>query len=133
MRRLAAAIALAFLAAAVPPAYADPEETDPDASKRDEDYAAGKKAVEEKDWARALERFKRADNDTLIYEFTITDPTVWTKPWTVSIPMTRSDEPLYEYACHEGNYAMRNILAGARAAEKAGHAAAKTGSERNQR
>ncbi len=61
MRKLAAAIALAFLAAAVLPAYADPEETDPDASKRDEDYAAGKKAVEEKDWARALERFKRAE------------------------------------------------------------------------
>ncbi len=80
-----------------------------------------------------IERFKRADGDTLVYEFTITDPTVWTKPWTVSIPMTRSDEPLYEYACHEGNYAMRNILSGARAAEKAGHAAAKTGSERNQR
>jgi tetratricopeptide (TPR) repeat protein len=61
MRKLAAVIALAFLAAAVPPVYADPEETDPDASRRDEDYAAGKKAVEEKDWARALERFKRAE------------------------------------------------------------------------
>ena len=61
MKRLAAAIALALLAAAAPPAYADPEETDPDASKRDADYAAGKKAVEEKDWARAVERFKRAE------------------------------------------------------------------------
>jgi hypothetical protein len=80
-----------------------------------------------------IERFKRADSDTLIYEFTITDPTVWTKPWTVSLPMTRSDEPLYEYACHEGNYGMRNILSGARAAEKAGDAAAKIGSEGNRR
>ena len=61
MKRLAAAIALALLAAAAPPAYADPEETDPDASTRDADYAAGKKAVEEKDWARAVERFKRAE------------------------------------------------------------------------
>ena len=66
-----------------------------------------------------IERFKRADSNTLIYEFTITDPTVWTKPWTVSLPMTRSDLPLYEYACHEGNHDMSNILSGARALEKA--------------
>src|SRR5712692_1980206 len=80
-----------------------------------------------------IERFKRADSDTLIYGFTITDPTVWTKPWTVSLPMTRSDQHLYEYACHEGNYDMRNILSGARALEKAGDAAVKTGSARNPR
>ena len=61
MRTLAAAIALVVLAAMAPGARADPEETDPDASKRDEDYAAGKKYMEEKDWARALERFKRAE------------------------------------------------------------------------
>ena len=80
-----------------------------------------------------IERFKRADSDTLIYEFTITDPTVWTKPWTVSLPMTRSDQRIYEYACHEGNYDMGTILSGARAVEKAGDAAVKTGSERNPR
>jgi hypothetical protein len=80
-----------------------------------------------------IERFKLADSDTLIYEFTITDPTVWTKPWTVTLPMTRSDQHLYEYACHEGNYDMRNILSGARALEKAGDAGAKTGSAGNQR
>jgi len=61
-----------------------------------------------------VERFKRVDRDTLIYEWTITDPTVWTKPWTVSIPMTRSDQRLYEYACHEGNHDMGNILAAER-------------------
>jgi Flp pilus assembly protein TadD len=61
MKKLAAAIALAFLATITLPAYADPEETDPDASKRDADYAAGKQAVEAKDWARALESFKRAE------------------------------------------------------------------------
>ena len=61
-----------------------------------------------------VERFKRVDPDTLIYEWTITDPTVWTKPWTVSIPMARSDQRLYEYACHEGNHDMGNILAGER-------------------
>ena len=80
-----------------------------------------------------IERFKRADSDTLIYEFTITDPTVWTKPWTVSLPMTRSDQHLYEYACHEGNHDMSNILSGARALEKAGDAGVKTGSDGNPR
>jgi hypothetical protein len=80
-----------------------------------------------------IERFKLADSDTLIYEFTITDPTVWTKPWTVSLPMTRSDQHLYEYACHEGNLDMRNILSGSRALEEPGGAAVKTGSAGNPR
>lgn len=80
-----------------------------------------------------IERFTRMDSDTLIYEFTITDPTVWTKPWTVSLPMTRTDQRMYEYACHEGNHDMGNILAAERAVEKAGAAAVKTGSEGNPR
>jgi hypothetical protein len=80
-----------------------------------------------------IERFKRADRDTLIYEFTITDPTVWTTPWTVSLPMTRSDLSIYEYACHEGNHDMRFILSGARALEKAGDVPVKPGSEPNPR
>jgi hypothetical protein len=66
-----------------------------------------------------IERFTRVDQDTLLYEFTVDDPTMWTRPWTALIPMTRSDQPVYEYACHEANYAMAGILAGARAAEKA--------------
>jgi hypothetical protein len=66
------------------------------------------------------ERFKRLDNDTLIYEFTIDDPTIWTKPWTASIPMTRSEQHVYEYACHEGNYDMSHILSITRALEKQG-------------
>jgi hypothetical protein len=53
-----------------------------------------------------------------MYEFTIDDPSVWTRPFTVVVPMRMSDQPIYEYACHEGNYAMSSILAGARAAEK---------------
>ena len=65
-----------------------------------------------------VERFTRIDADTLEYEFTVTDPDVWTRPWTVSIPMRRTDAPLYEYACHEGNYSLPNMLAGERAAEK---------------
>jgi hypothetical protein len=66
-----------------------------------------------------VERFTRVDNDTLMYEFTVNDPTVWTKPWTAQIAMARNSEPMYEYACHEGNYGMYNMLAGARAAEQA--------------
>lgn len=66
-----------------------------------------------------VERFTRVDANTLLYEFTVDDPTMWTRPWTAVVPMTKSDEPIYEYACHEGNYAMSGILAGARAAEKA--------------
>jgi hypothetical protein len=67
----------------------------------------------------AVERFKRVSPDLIDYQYTITDPTVYTRPFTVAIPMPRRDDKLYEYACHEGNYAMIGILAGARAAEKA--------------
>lgn len=62
---------------------------------------------------RLVERFRRVDADTLQYEFTIDDASTWTKPWTARIPMQRSDEPVYEYACHEGNHGLYNILAGA--------------------
>jgi hypothetical protein len=73
------------------------------------------------------ERFTRLDNDRMYYEFTINDPTVWAKPWTARIPLTRKDTRLYEYACHEGNYDFGFILAGQRKLDK--EAAAKTGSE----
>ena len=56
--------------------------------------------------------------DTILYEFTVDDPTAFTKPWTAQIPLTRTKGPIFEYACHEGNYAMTDMLAGARAAEK---------------
>ena len=68
---------------------------------------------------RLVERFTRVDRDTLLYEFTVDDPATWVRPWTVQLPMTRSDDPIYEYACHEGNYSMPNMLKGARAAEQA--------------
>jgi hypothetical protein len=67
------------------------------------------------------ERFTMLDNDTLQYTATIDDPGTWTQPWTLSLPWKR--EPVYgmfEYACHEGNYAMRNILSASRAAEAGG-------------
>ena len=61
-----------------------------------------------------VERFTRVDNDTLRYEFTVDDPETWTKKWSASIPMTRSDELMFEYACHEANYALEGVLKGAR-------------------
>jgi len=76
-----------------------------------------------------VERFTRTDADTLLYEFTVEDPTMWTRPWTAVVPMRKSEDLVYEYACHEGNYAMASILAGARAAEKAAEEAAKKGSK----
>ena len=69
------------------------------------------------------ERFTRVSPSTLMYEVTVDDPTVWTRPWTYQIPMQRSDQPMYEYACHEGNYGLYNILAGAREKEQEEEAA----------
>jgi len=66
-----------------------------------------------------IERLTRVDEDTLNYEFTINDPTAFTKPWTASYPLTKSRDQIFEYACHEGNYSMPTILRGARAQEKA--------------
>ena len=73
---------------------------------------------------RLTERFTRVSPQTLTYEATIDDPTVWTTSWTYQIPMQRNDQPMYEYACHEGNYGLYNMLAGAREAEKAAETAA---------
>ena len=64
------------------------------------------------------ERFTRIAADTLLYEFTMDDPTAFTKPWKGEIPMIASSGPLYEHACHEGNYGLTGILGGARAEEK---------------
>ena len=64
------------------------------------------------------ERFTRQDDDTLRYEFTVDDPSTWTKRWSASIPMTKSQERMFEYACHEANYALEGVLKGARYQEK---------------
>ena len=61
-----------------------------------------------------VERFSRVDANTVIYEFTIDDQNNYTRPWTAVIPFRRTDGPIYEYACHEGNYGLTGILAGAR-------------------
>jgi hypothetical protein len=66
-----------------------------------------------------VERFTRQDADTIGYQFTMDDPTVWTRPWTAAFPLHHTDEPMYEYACHEGNFmSMEGLLRAARVAER---------------
>ena len=65
-----------------------------------------------------IERFTRRGPDTLDYEFTVTDPKTWTRPWSGSLPMARAAGPVFEYACHEGNYGLLNMLAGSRAQDE---------------
>jgi hypothetical protein len=74
---------------------------------------------------RLIERFTRTGADTIDYRFTVTDPATFTKPWTATIPMATLQAPIFEYACHEGNYALPNVLRGARQQEKAAAATAK--------
>ena len=76
---------------------------------------------------RLVERFTRVDAETLRYEFTMADPEMFAKPWTAAIPLTTNQAargvatgPLFEYACHEGNYGLANVLAGARALDRTG-------------
>ncbi|MYD87009.1 MAG: hypothetical protein F4Y14_13010 [Acidobacteria bacterium] len=77
---------------------------------------------------RVVERFTLVGADSLRYEFTLEDPDTWTRPWTAVVPMKRTPGPLFEYACHEGNYSMAGILGGARAEERAAAQAESTGS-----
>ena len=67
-----------------------------------------------------VERLTRLDPDTVAYEYTVTDPTVYTAPYTVMMPLRRTDGPIFEYACHEGNIGLHGILAGARNLERLG-------------
>jgi hypothetical protein len=83
---------------------------------------------------KLTERFTRVSEDFINWELTLNDPSTWTKPWTFMIRLKRAEQPIYEYACHEGNYAMVGILAGARAEEakaaaKPAAAATKTGTK----
>ena len=65
-----------------------------------------------------VERLTRVDDGTLLYEYTVDDPATFERPWSVAMPMKMSADPMFEYACHEGNYGMEGILAGARADER---------------
>jgi hypothetical protein len=68
---------------------------------------------------KVIERFKRVDANTILYRATIDDPTAYAKPWTLEYPFIATAGPVYEYACHEGNYSMPDILGGARKQESA--------------
>lgn len=77
------------------------------------------KGVPVTDDLHVVERFTRISQDTIIWEATVTDPEIYTEPFTISMPLTRDPEyVIYEYACHEGNYAIPNILSAGRAAER---------------
>ena len=67
---------------------------------------------------RLTERFTRVAEDTIRYQFTVDDPSTWTRPWSAEVPWAKTVGPLFEHACHEGNYGLHNILAGARVEEK---------------
>ena len=67
---------------------------------------------------RLVERFTRLDADRLLYEYTVDDAASFARPWSVRVVMQRSDSPLFEYACHEGNYGMENLLVSARARDR---------------
>ena len=77
---------------------------------------------------RLIERFTRVAADKVMWAVTVDDPKTWTRPWTFAVPLTMDDdEPIFEYACHEGNYGLRNILSAARAEEKIAEEDAKNG------
>ena len=78
--------------------------------------AGGGKRPDEK--MRVIERFTRTAPDILLYQFTVDDPATYAKPWSGEIPMRSTKWPIYEYGCHEANYAMVNILSGARTEER---------------
>ena len=77
------------------------------------------------DAVRVVERFTRISHDTLDYEFTVEDPNTWTRPWSGSLPMALAEGPMFEFACHEGNYGMTNMLTGSRADEETAAAASR--------
>ena len=74
---------------------------------------------------RLVERITRLDAENLMYEYTVDDPTIWTSTWTAQHPMKLNPEPLYEFACHEGNYGLYGIMAGSRAQEAEAEAASR--------
>jgi hypothetical protein len=76
------------------------------------------------DNARVTERFTRTGDSTILYQFTVDDPKTWTQPWSGEYPLTKIEGPMFEYACHEGNYGLANNLSGARAEERAAAKAA---------
>ena len=83
-------------------------------------YVANATRVGATDKLHTIEKFRRVADDTLEYYVTFDDPTVWSRPWTLMIPLKQTGEGMFEYACHEGNYGLPAILRGAREQEKLG-------------
>jgi hypothetical protein len=78
------------------------------------------KGIAQSERMHVVERFTRADHDTILYEATVEDPQIYTTPWKVALPLNRADDyQINDYACHEGNYGLRNSLSGARVSEGA--------------
>jgi hypothetical protein len=71
---------------------------------------------------KVIERLTRVADDTIEYRFTVEDPSMWTRPWSAESALTRTTGPLFEHACHEGNYGLYNTLVGARLEERAARA-----------
>jgi hypothetical protein len=86
--------------------------------------SVGRQDIYTSDALHVIERFTRSDADTIVYRFTVDDPDTWTKPWSGELLMKKTTGPIYEYACHEGNYGLVNMLTTARATEKANEGAA---------
>ncbi len=85
---------------------------------------AGRPTLTSSEHQSLIERFTRVDAETLLYEYTVTDPATWAESWTAQVTMNKSQDLLYEFACHEGNYSMQVRLAGARATEREAAASA---------
>ena len=81
--------------------------------------------------AKIIERFTRKSKDLILYEFTVEDPVTFKQPWRAEMPMRAAKGPIYEYACHEGNYSLPNILGGARVQERAAEPAPRPGAQPN--
>ena len=90
----------------------------------------GRPALSSGEHLSLIERFTRVDAETLIYEYTVTDPATWVRPWSAQVPMKKNQDQIYEFACHEGNYSMPVRLAGARAMEREAAAKAATSASR---
>ena len=82
---------------------------------------------------KVTERFTRVADDAIDYKFTVEDPTTWDKAWTAEVPLAKTEGPIFEFACHETNYGIANILAGARAEEKTEGRAGEEGVELDMR
>jgi hypothetical protein len=81
-----------------------------------------------------VERFTKTGPNTMKYEYTVTDPNTWTRPWSIEVPLPRVDPPIYEFACHEQNYGLMNVVKGtqirdAEAAKRGGRPAPRAGGE----